>query len=80
MSAIITDQFRILNARNFVNQVKNNSYYTFVGLPNANEISSTWDTEPNPPIDNFNYHNSVWETIISLKKIKTMAHLLKLFL
>lgn len=69
MSAIITDQFRILNARNFVNQVKNNSYYAFVGLPNANQISSTWDTTPPPPIDNLNYHNSVWETIISLKKI-----------
>ena len=53
MSAIITDQFRILNARNFVNQVKNNSYYTFVELPNGNEISSTCDTEPNPPIANF---------------------------
>jgi hypothetical protein len=69
MSAIITDQFRILNAKNFVNLVKQNSFYTFVGLPNANEIDSNWDTNPPPPVDNFNYHNSVWETIISLKKI-----------
>jgi hypothetical protein len=69
MSAIITDQFRILNAKNFVNLVKQNSFYTFVGLPNANEIDSNWDTNPPAPADNFNYHNSVWETIISLKKI-----------
>ena len=36
MSAIITDQFRILNANNFVESVENtnNSYYVFIGLPN----------------------------------------------
>ena len=36
MSAIITDQFRILNANNFVESVENttNSYYVFSGLPN----------------------------------------------
>ena len=36
MSAIITDQFRILNAENFVASVANtaNSYYAFMGLSN----------------------------------------------
>ena len=36
MSAIITDQFRILNANNFVESVENtnNSYYVLIGLPN----------------------------------------------
>ena len=36
MSAIVTDQFRILNANNFVESVENtnNSYYVFVGLAN----------------------------------------------
>ena len=36
MSAIVTDQFRILNASNFVESVENssNSYYITVGLPN----------------------------------------------
>ena len=36
MAAIITDQLRILNAKNFVNSVRdsNNSFYSFIGLPN----------------------------------------------
>ena len=36
MSAIVTDQFRILNANNFVESVDNtsNSYYIFLGLTN----------------------------------------------
>ena len=36
MSAIVTDQFRILNANNFVESVEsdNNSYYVFIGLSN----------------------------------------------
>ena len=50
MSAIITDQLRILNAKEFVASVAStsNSYYTFVGLPNATEVSSTWDTASPP--------------------------------
>ena len=37
MSAIITDQIRILNAKNFRNGIVNtsNAYYTFVGVTNA---------------------------------------------
>ena len=40
MSAIITDQIRILNAKNFVAGVSTstNSYYAFVGLPNPTSI------------------------------------------
>ena len=36
MAAIVTDQFRILNANNFVETVDNsaNSYYVVVGLAN----------------------------------------------
>ena len=37
MPAVVTDQFRILNASNFVDSVldeTNNSYYVFLGLPN----------------------------------------------
>ena len=51
MSAIVTDQFRILNANNFVDSVEstNNSYYVFVGLPNPEANvgygrSTTWNT------------------------------------
>ncbi len=71
MSAIITDQIRILNAKNFVAGVttSTNSYYTFVGLSNPTEIQSDWDTNPPAPRDNFNEENSYWETMIALKKI-----------
>jgi hypothetical protein len=38
MAAIVTDQFRILNANNFIDSVldTNNSYYVFLGLSNPN--------------------------------------------
>ena len=71
MAAIITDQIRILNAKNFVAGVTTtiNSYYTFVGLPNPTSISSGWDDNPPTPVDNFNSLNDVWDTIFALKKI-----------
>ena len=71
MSAIITDQLRILNAKEFVASVAStsNSYYSFVGLPNATEVSSTWDTDPPDPRDNFDEENNYWDTMIALKKI-----------
>jgi hypothetical protein len=71
MAAIITDQLRILNATNFVAAAtsSSNSYYTFVGLPNATNYSSTWDVNPPSPKDNFNEENDYWDTTIALKKI-----------
>ena len=71
MSAIITDQIRILNAKNFVAgfNTTTNSYYSFVGLPNPTAIDSDWDSAPPAPTDNFDSENKTWETIIALKKI-----------
>ena len=71
MSAIITDQIRILNAKNFVAGVSspNNSYYSFVGLPNPTNVQSDWDTNPPPPRDSFDEENNYWDTMIALKKI-----------
>ena len=71
MSAIITDQLRILNAKNFVSAATSstNSYYSFVGLPNATDYSSTWDTTPPAPKDSFEQENDYWDTMIALKKI-----------
>ena len=71
MAAIITDQIRILNARNFLAGVttSGSSYYSFIGLPNATDIQSDWDNSPPAPIDNFDSENEIWETIIGLKKI-----------
>jgi hypothetical protein len=71
MSAIITDQLRILNAKSFVSVAtsSSNSYYAFVGLPNATDYSSTWDANPPAPKDNFDQENDYWDTMIALKKI-----------
>ena len=71
MAAIITDQIRILNAKNFVSgvQTSTNAYYSFIGLPNATDIQTDWDTSPPSPKDNFDEENNYWDTIIALKKI-----------
>jgi hypothetical protein len=71
MAAIITDQIRILNAKNFVAGVSspNNSYYSFIGLPNPTDIQSDWDTNPPSPRDSFDEENNYWNTMIALKKI-----------
>lgn len=71
MSAIITDQIRILNAKNFVNEVSNtsNSYYSFIGLPNSTDYQSNWNTSPPSPKDNFDQENGYWDSMIALKKI-----------
>ena len=73
MAAIITDQLRILNAENFVAGVTStaNSYYSFVGLPDATNYSSTWNTTPPDPKDNFDQENDYWDTMIAMKKIAT---------
>lgn len=73
MSAIITDQFRILTSKIFSSEVKdsNNSYYTFVGLPNPTEYKSDWDESPTPPKDNFSEENDYWDTMVALKKIES---------
>jgi len=73
MAAIITDQIRILNAKNFVSGVttSENSYYSFIGLPNATSILSNWDVNPPSPRDNFNEENDYWDTMIALKKISS---------
>ena len=66
MPAVVTDQFRISNAGNFVDSVldTNNSYYVFLGLPNpAVPISgfgrttsnNEWNNNTPSPIDNLQY-------------------------
>lgn len=77
MSAIITDQFRILNADTFVKSFTSigstsNKYYTFIGHPNPNNPLSNgvnnWGDGP-PPLDGFNEENLVKDTILTLKQI-----------
>jgi hypothetical protein len=75
MAAIVTDQFRILNASNFVDSVSdsNNSYYVFLSLPNPSSVgfgrSDNWDNNIPAPIDNLNYLSHVKDTMIFGKKI-----------
>ena len=73
MSAIITDQFRILSAENFSLSVAStaNAYYSFVGLTNSTEYKTDWEQTPLSPIDSFDNYNDVWDTVIGLKKINS---------
>ena len=71
MAAIITDQIRILNAKNFVSGVSSssNAYYSFIGLPNPTDYQSDWNSSPPKPKDNFREENDYWDTMVALKKI-----------
>jgi hypothetical protein len=77
MSSIVTDQFRILNADNFVNSVidSSNSYYVFLGLPNPDPSTigfgrtDSWDSNPPVPVDNTDYLTNYKDTAIFGKKI-----------
>ena len=81
MSAIITDQFRILNANNFVESVENtnNSYYVFVGLPNPAGTStlvgygrsSDWNSNTPSPTDSFSYRLHTGDTSMFGKKVSS---------
>ena len=84
MSAIITDQFRILNANNFVESVQdtNNSYYVFLGLPNPSGVDGTeigktfgrselWDTKTPAPTDSFSYRKHTGDTMMFGKKVSS---------
>jgi hypothetical protein len=75
MSAVVTDQFRILNASNFINSAVNNanSYYVFLGLDNPTTVgfgrTSNWDTNVPTPTDNFEYSSHYKNTSLFGKKI-----------
>jgi hypothetical protein len=77
MAAIVTDQFRILNASNFVDSVSDpdNSYYVFLSLPNPSIVgygrSTNWDDNTPSPVDNLDYLSHVKDTMIFGKKVTT---------
>ena len=82
MAAVVTDQFRVLNAGNFVDSVlnENNSYYAFVGLANPTTIgfgrTTTWNDENDTaknPIDNLSYLSHYKETAFFGKKITSSS-------
>ena len=81
MSAIITDQFRILSAKNFITSIGStvDNYYAFVGLTNSTDYDTDWESLPPSPIDSFDNYTDIWDTIIALKKINSsdVKHVIK---
>jgi len=88
MAAIVTDQFRILNASNFIDSVTsgNDSYYVFLGLDNPVRVSSedvgfgrttNWNTNIPNPTDNLEYLSHYRDTSLFGKKI-TSANIRRL--
>ena len=78
MPAIISDQFRILNAANFVAGVADTSqyYYSFIGLPNSQDITAgygqtDWNTNTPAPMDGFKEYNDAWDTMLGLKQLSS---------
>ena len=79
MSAVVTDQFRISNAGNFVDSVldTNNNYYVFLGLSNPTTPNpgfgrtDTWNTTPPDPIDNLNNEWNYGSTSLFGKRINS---------
>ena len=78
MAAIITDQFRIINANNFMDDVTagTNSYYAFLGLANPTVSgygrTDTWNSttiQPPSPIDSIDYNNHIYDTMLFGRKI-----------
>tara|TARA_A100001035_G_scaffold44506_1_gene31422 strand:- start:357 stop:1901 length:1545 start_codon:yes stop_codon:yes gene_type:complete len=75
MAAIVTDQFRILNATNFVDTISDstNSYYVSLSLPNPTNVgfgrTSNWDTNTPNPVDNVNNINHIGDTTIFGKRV-----------
>ena len=77
--AIVTDQFRILNASNFADSfdLTTNSYYLFVGLTNPAldyyGRSTTWNTSTPTPKDDFSNLAHTKDTLIFGKKITSVG-------
>ena len=83
MPAIVTDQFRILNANNFVESVENtnNSYYVFIGLPNPVGAptlagygrTSDWNSSDKTPAptDSFSYRAHSGDTMMFGKRVSS---------
>ena len=81
MPAIITDQYRILNAQTFVDSFVgigtsgNNNYYTFLAHPNPQNINiknygdPNWGAETPAPVDSFAQESFYYDSMLFLKKI-----------
>jgi hypothetical protein len=77
MTAIITDQFRLENANNFIKSIEDpsNSYYIFVGLSNPETVgfgrTNNWNTNTPNPVDNLEYQQHTRDTILFGKRVNS---------
>ena len=81
MPAIITDQYRILNAETFIDSfvgigtTGNNNYYTFLGHPNPTNVevknygAANWGSPIPDPLDSFSQENFYHDSMLFLKKV-----------
>ena len=81
MPAIITDQYRILNAETFIDSfvgigtTGNNNYYTFLAHPNPKNIEvknygfANWGNPVPNPVDSFSQENFYYDSMLFLKKV-----------
>ena len=81
MPAIITDQYRILNAETFIDSfvgigtTGNNNYYSFLGHPNPKNVdvknygASDWGNPVPNPVDAFDQENFYYDSMLFLKKV-----------
>ena len=81
MPAIITDQYRILNAETFVDSfvgigtTGNNNYYTFLAHPKPENTQvknygfADWGSPVPAPVDSFSQENFYHDSMLFLKKV-----------
>tara|TARA_B100002019_G_scaffold67980_1_gene58549 strand:- start:879 stop:2426 length:1548 start_codon:yes stop_codon:yes gene_type:complete len=76
MAAVVTDQFRLSNASNFVDSVASDSYYVYLGQPSPNSPvgfgrTTDWNTNVPSPIDNLQYSGFYKNNILFGKKVNS---------
>ena len=71
MAAIVTSNFRVLNANNFKEDVANSSVYVAIGKSDVWSLttSDTTDTTPFTPNDHIDDLGEARENLIGMKKI-----------
>ena len=71
MTAIVTTDFRVLNAENFKEDVAAGGMYLGIGKPDvwSTAMSDTTDTTPFTPYDNLDNKHEAWKNMLGLKKL-----------
>ena len=71
MAAIVTSNFRFLNAENFKSDIANNNVYIGIGKTDAwsDSTADTTDTTPPVPADTLDEINEAYEQLIGITKV-----------